>query len=244
MKPSVHIALSFTGVLLLTGCGGGGSGSFSQCTEVSFKGITYCAVMSPYTGRTWLDRNLGASEVCTSLDDANCYGDYYQWGRLADGHEIPDSNKTDVLAEDIANAGSAFIMSQSLPYDWVNTANNVDDDGSLRTAQWHLTDGTSVCPAGYRVPTNTELEDELLSAQNTITNNVDAYESFLKLPSAGYRDNSDGTLHDMGKAGYVWSNTVSRDLNMSTRTEYNATDATNGPAYRALGQSVRCIQNY
>jgi len=41
-------------------------------------GTRYGTIKSPYTGKTWLDRNLGASKVCTSVRDTACYGDYYQ----------------------------------------------------------------------------------------------------------------------------------------------------------------------
>jgi hypothetical protein len=52
-----------------------------------FDGLEYKLVLSPDTGRVWLDRNLGARQVCTSSTDAACYGDLYQWGRAKDGHE-------------------------------------------------------------------------------------------------------------------------------------------------------------
>jgi hypothetical protein len=31
--------------------------------------------------RVWLDRNLGAKQVATSIDDSDAYGDYYQFGK-------------------------------------------------------------------------------------------------------------------------------------------------------------------
>ena len=37
-------------------------------------------VENPLTGRTWIDRNLGASQVATSPTDTAAYGDLYQWG--------------------------------------------------------------------------------------------------------------------------------------------------------------------
>jgi hypothetical protein len=43
-------------------------------------------VTNPTTGKIWMDRNLGASQVATSSTHANSYGDLYQWGRRADGH--------------------------------------------------------------------------------------------------------------------------------------------------------------
>ncbi|VVH51101.1 hypothetical protein BPUTSESOX_1716, partial [uncultured Gammaproteobacteria bacterium] len=48
---------------------------------ISFKGLTYKLVTSPDTGRVWLDRNLGATQVATKVDDSAAYGDYYEFGR-------------------------------------------------------------------------------------------------------------------------------------------------------------------
>jgi predicted secreted hydrolase len=42
---------------------------------------------SRYTGRVWLDRNLGAKQVATSGHDTDSYGSLYQWGRGKDDHE-------------------------------------------------------------------------------------------------------------------------------------------------------------
>jgi hypothetical protein len=41
-----------------------------------------------YTGRVWLDRNLGATRVAASSTDTEARGYYYQWGRNDDGHEF------------------------------------------------------------------------------------------------------------------------------------------------------------
>ena len=57
-------------------------------------GIKYKKITSPHTGRLWLDQNIGASQVCTSFVDSLCYGDYFQWGRNADGHENQNSGTT------------------------------------------------------------------------------------------------------------------------------------------------------
>ena len=59
-----------------------------------FDGVEYNLITSPTTGRTWLDRNLGADRVATSAMDAQSYGWYFQWGRKADGHQLPTSTST------------------------------------------------------------------------------------------------------------------------------------------------------
>jgi hypothetical protein len=55
-------------------------------------------VTNPTTGKTWMDRNLGASQVATSSTDVNAYGDLYQWGRGADGHQCRTSPTTTFLS--------------------------------------------------------------------------------------------------------------------------------------------------
>ncbi|KAA0437146.1 MAG: hypothetical protein FXV80_06575, partial [Candidatus Thioglobus sp.] len=69
-------------------------------TSFSFNGVTYDIVISA-TGRTWLDRNLGANQVATAIGDAASFGDFYQWGRPADGHQLRTTSTTDTLADSI-----------------------------------------------------------------------------------------------------------------------------------------------
>ena len=99
------VALSGAIAIATIGCGssssgvvdsGGGSGGSPDADPTKMCGATqtYLEVTNTTTGETWLDRNLGASRVCTALDDAACFGDYYQWGRDADGHEKFDSTTT------------------------------------------------------------------------------------------------------------------------------------------------------
>lgn len=44
-------------------------------------------VSNPFTGDTWMDRNLGANRAATSFNDSESYGHLFQWGRFADGHQ-------------------------------------------------------------------------------------------------------------------------------------------------------------
>lgn len=68
----------------------------------NYKGtiVTYGMVENE-GGDCWLDRDLGADpmpfEPKDAIDrrDERLFGDIYQWGRLADGHEERDSNLSD-----------------------------------------------------------------------------------------------------------------------------------------------------
>ena len=60
--------------------------------------VTVTSVTNPTTGRVWMDRNLGATQVATSRTDAAAYGDLYQWGRGTDGHQLRTSANTSTLS--------------------------------------------------------------------------------------------------------------------------------------------------
>ncbi len=45
-------------------------------------------------GQIFMDRNLGARRAAIAIDDVFAYGNHYQWGRPADGHEITVWNGT------------------------------------------------------------------------------------------------------------------------------------------------------
>ena len=206
-----------------------------------FKGKEYGVVKSPYgTGKVWLDRNLGASQVCTALDDADCYGDYYQWGRNADGHEDSGSATTATQATDVNNAGNSFITSDNAnDKDWAKAA---DGDGSSRSDNWSKTDGSSVCPTGFRVPNIDEFNAELFDAGSAvIQNREDAFNSFLKLPSAGNRNYSSGSPSGQGSEGGVWSISVSGSDSLVT--DFAGGGAAAIDYGRSYGFSVRCVRD-
>ncbi len=237
MKTIIQTLILTLSFVLFTACGGSGNTTTntgtSTTTTITYNGTTYGFVTSPYTGKVWLDRNLGAARVCTSFNDTACYGDYYQWGRNFDGHQDSLSATTTTLATNVNSAGSSFILS-GFPFDWAS----VDANGSIRSANWSKTDGSSVCPVGFRVPTITELNAETIN--NGVTDNATAFANFLKLPSAGYRVGS-APLSNQGSWGYVWASSASgsssRRVNFDSGTAYAYYDA------RVNGLSVRCLKN-
>ena len=205
---------------------------------ISHNGTTYKTVISPYTGKVWLDRNLGASQVCTSFDDALCYGDYYQWGRNFDGHQESNSSTTDTQATDVTTVGHGDFITSSITYsyDWAKT---VDGAGTTRSINWFATDGSSVCPVGFRVPNIIELRAETLDIG--VTNRDTAFTNFLKLPSAGYRLFFDGSMFSVGSWGVVWSRSV--DSSVSPNVNFSSGSAGTGYDFRTSGMSVRCLRD-
>lgn len=182
-------------------------------------------------GRIWMDRNLGASRVATSSTDSEAYGDLYQWGRLADGHQSRTSPTTATLsAGDVPGHGS-FITAASSPYDWRTPQNN---------SLWQGASGTNnPCPAGFRVPTDVELDTERLSWSSN--NAAGAFASPLKLVLTGFRYNDSGTLFLVGSDGYYWSSTV--DGIYGRYLNFSGGGALVLNYYRANGYSVRCLKD-
>jgi len=193
---------------------------------INHNGFDYCPVASPDTAKIWLDKNLGAAQVCNDPEDTACYGDYYQWGRDFDGHQDSSSDTNTTQAADVNNAGDAFIIEND---DWAST----DLNGSTRNTNWSKTDGSFICPAGYSVPTLTELTDE----------NMDVTDGFLLLPFAGYRDINGTVSHLTPGAGHLWSSDASSTLDSSKSLTYDDRSTyTHEQVMRAIGLSIRCIK--
>jgi len=217
----------------------------------------YGTTTSPTTGRVWLDRNLDASQVATARNDSAAYGGYYQWGRAGDGHQLQNSRTVGAGAAYWYDQYSFFFLggASSRINDWIWNPNK-DREGVNRSDFW--TKGRVVapngkahiiCPIDYRVATMAELSKEKLHSA------VAAYNSFLKLPSSGYRSSGSS---DAGN--YI---AVRSETNLWTSNRASATISsddigfTNGWAYRAgngyagtdwkawrryLGLAVRCIK--
>ncbi len=207
------------------------------------------------------DGNSYASEADTNDAYVNsqkdCFGDLYQWGRLADGNEkinYIDQTQNQSIAYDanltiddngiikVTDAESdKFIQGLNNPYDWTSK----DSDGSKRKALWEKTDGTSICPNGFRVPTIEELKAETID-NNTgkdvkVIDRDTAFKNFLKFPVSGFRNNDDAFLYLQGDRGIVWSSSPGGSDGQDVSFSGSGAD---GDWYgRANGFSVRCLKD-
>lgn len=185
-------------------------------------------VTSP-TGKVWMDRNLGASQAATSINDVNAYGDLYQWGRRADGHQCRNSATTPVLSTIPVPTHGDFIFVPSGPWNWMQT-----NDNSL----WQGVAGNNnPCPAGFRLPTYAELNAERLYWSSN--NIAGAFGSALKWTPAGQRNASNGALADIGSFGTYWTSTINGDDAGNLYIDTVSIMAYDG---RVNGRSVRCIK--
>jgi len=205
----------------------------------TYKGqsVTYGTVES--SGKCWLDRNLGASQVATSSTDANAYGDLFQWGRRDDGHQNRNSTVTSSISNIDQPLHGDFIRNQNAPYDWRSPQN-----GNL----WQGVNGiNNPCPAGWRVPTQQEWNTERSSWANQKTAD-DAFNSPLKLTIGGTRSGWNGNISffDGPAFGRYWSSSAWCCFNgngMAERLNIRTDGSQTQETYRMDGLSVRCIKD-
>lgn len=214
-----------------------------------------------YGTQIWMDRNLGARRVATSINDIFSYGNHYQWGRPADGHEINVWNGDDpnigrgffdavtTLATSDTPGIPNFITTNASPNDW-RSDNNAN--------RWAIAN-QGPCPSLYHVPSTAEwvaaagFNDSPFTSGGSTTGIDDRFEGFesrLKLPSAGYRFRSDNELKfqvvnpgDSGTGRY-WS---SESTNAGDRSRdfslFNSNANPSDSDLRANGWSIRCIRD-
>lgn len=192
------------------------------------------SVVSPYTGRIWMDRNLGALRVAQSTTDADAQGWLYQWGRLTDGHQLRNSSTTSVLSA-TSNPGNNFFITATVnPFDWRSPV----QDGSA----WQGVNGlNNPCPAGFRIPSLSEFNDEIYSLPTQTIQSV--FDSFLKLIAGGTR--LQGGAIATATWLYYWgagTNTgpgyrVAEALRIDTGGPWSGSDKL------VEGHSCRCIKN-
>jgi uncharacterized protein (TIGR02145 family) len=216
-------------------------------------GSVFCAsgptaivdVTNPTTGKTWMDRNLGASQVATSSTNTASYGDLYQWGRRSDGHQCRTSSSTDVISSVDQPTHGMHIM--------CNGANSTDDwRNPQNNALWQGVGGVNnPCPTGYRLPTGAEFSAELSTWSSL--NGAGAFSSIQKFSLAGNRGYVDGSgdpILNIGFSGTYWTSSIHTTSQNWLRSDYlrfTSTEATlrtgTLSGSRAVGMSVRCIKN-
>ena len=247
-------------IIYCTNCGANGEvevyngAAWTHISGSSAAAIVVIPEVTSLTGRIWMDRNLGASQVATSSTDYLAYGSLYQWGRGSDGHQqvtwtnsttgtLTNATTSIRKTDDLPGNVNFILIPGASPYDWRNPQNN---------DLWQDVNGVNnPCPAGYRLPTDSEWDAERLSWSSN--NATGAYTSPLKLPMAAIQLPFIGGsyLAAAGSEGYYWTSSVT-GISAKYLTFNNYPDQPapmNRPhalmAYeaRANGMSVRCIKD-
>jgi len=170
-------------------------------------------------GKIWLQQNLGATQVAATATDAASYGDLFQWGRWADGHQLRTSINQQVTTltnntpAGIAPGNANFLRNNVQPLWWGGSATTTPAGNPQASDTWGpgaptATNGTDPCSglgAGWRMPTKAEW-DAVRTAEN-ITNLASGFSSNLKLPYSGYRNGANGGIQQAGYANFYWTAT-------------------------------------
>jgi uncharacterized protein (TIGR02145 family) len=188
------------------------------------------------------------------------YGDLYQWARGEDGHQLRTSGNTGGMLTVNAATGqpatpnNRFRTFSNYGADWRTPAAtaatnpwNAGTDANPSKGVW------DPCPAGWRVPTDAELNALTNTSLNTRTwqaagtgtagyyvrpANFPAGTETLFLPAAGYR-HIEGWFDTMGRNGHYWSSTSG---GVGASYLYTSDVSFNMKTYfRAGGISVRCV---
>lgn len=221
--------------------GSTGTVSFTYANQT----VQYTTVRAA-DGNVWSQQNLGSTHTATSATDADAFGDLYQWGRWQDGHQLRTSaisaeTPTPNNPSGISTGNSSFFTSDPSWWD-----NGSAEDKWEATTPAGVTDvnGCDPCKAmgeGWRLPT--EAEWQAVMQSEGITNVATAFNSNLKLTTAGAR-NSSGALYNVGVRGYYWSSTISSSNPDFAKYLYYSNAIVNASAggFRDQGTSIRCTK--
>lgn len=247
---TVVIPEFFSGIMSISVIGASNSIEINPRIDIKSIPTSATEVVDVTLGtQTWMDRNLGARRVATAINDAFAYGNFFQWGRPADGHEIVVINGSNKFAGRTfynTTAQNALATSDTPGYnnfigvsfggigDWR------DDNNNNRWA----TSPQGPCPSGYYVPTTAEWQTAVSSG--AMNNNTDAYASVLKLPILGYTDSRDGKYYNSTSNANYWTRSITF-LNFPSTNAFlvafkSNEITTNSSAARAVGFNVRCIK--
>ncbi len=196
-----------------------------------------------------MDRNLGARRSAINSqdilgDDSYAYGDLYQWGRRADGHQCRNSKTR------IVNGGVNVDQPNHGDFIFAKEPNNNNEQNNWRNPAnpnlWNGVNGiNNPCPQGFRIPTKQEWLNEV-----AIGNGY--YFSFI-------RDINNSTKLNFTTGGirsHIYYESVPVGFDQYYDSRYHGFDSSDGyysfpisnlanpgNGVPAQGNSVRCIKN-
>ncbi|SMC35927.1 T9SS type A sorting domain-containing protein [Moheibacter sediminis] len=233
------------------------------CVNLTYQGQTvgYQTVRAA-DGNIWLQQNLGSVQTAESIEDEAARGDYFQWGRWDDGHQLKDSEMSEVYPtpNNPAGLGSGteiFYIGGGSPYSeytgWFANPNQNDTWTAATLEEVTEHNGMDPCKAignDWEIPTEADWDNVLTlenifpaptgSSNNGITR---GFESNLKIAGAGAR--KDDSFAFEGQRAYIWTKSASSNPDfygfVYLGTYAGSTTGFGGDA-KSHGYSVRCVK--
>ena len=195
-------------------------------------------------GKIWLQQNLSSPQVAMAVWDEASFGDYFQWGRWDDGHQLRNSptitgGPSLLNPSNIPLGNPNMIVGQTAGTMWWGTGGSTTDTWSGSSAG--STNGKDPCVAlgpGWRLPTAADWQN--LKNYDDLDGALAAYMSNLKLPAGGFR--SGGFVYAGGES-YYWSSTASGSNAIGVFISDNTYLASLQASQRGEGFNCRCLKD-
>jgi hypothetical protein len=176
------------------------------------EGNTYYTVYNARTKKTWLDRDLGSPSQCKNKQDELCIGDYFQWGRSANGHERELSSAFSGLHHNEFSLESGAVFEHHFGKEYAYAWQDAHAENNP-------------CPRGYALPGPYELYDEIISNRK------------FNYTYNGYRSYNDGKFKDIGKYATFWTSFKGYFVQVTDKGPKVIQDTN-----YSMGRAVRCMK--
>lgn len=213
-------------------------------------------------GNEWLQQNLGSSQVATTIADENARGDYFQWGRWDDGHQLKNSAMTEEYPTPnnpvgLGEGNPNFYINGGTPWignytGWFENPAQNDTWTAKNLSEISEHNGMDPCKAigdDWEIPTET-VWDNVMQKENIFPKPAGAttggmargFDSNLKISGAGGRKDDSWAFE--GQRAYIWTKSASANPNFY-RFVYLGTSSLSTTGFggdaKSHGYSIRCV---
>lgn len=233
------------------------------CVSLTYQNqtVSYKTVRAA-DGNEWLQQNLGSSNVATSIADEGARGDYFQYGRWDDGHQLKTSTTSETYPTPnnpvgLGNGTTTFYIGGGTPWSsnyvgWFANPNQNDTWSAKNLSEVTEHNGIDPCKAigdDWEMPSEADW-DLVMTKENifprpagaTTGGIVRGFESNLKIAGAGARKDAGWAFE--GARAYIWTKSASANANFYRYVYLGAAASSTtgfGGDAKSFGYSVRCV---
>ena len=228
-------------------------------TLILITALSFAAAASAQEAKTMYVMKNGAvayQSVVSDIDSIIFYNPIdpltYDEGVIIDGKKWATRNvdAPGTFAATPEDPGMFYQWNSTTGWSATDPGDGIPIDGwnsGWSPSTWETTN--DVCPAGWRVPTEAELQSLIDAGSVWTTTPVNGCvfgsgDNTIFLPAAGYRISGDGTLYLRGNYGFCWSSTVLDSSTYAYHLYFGSAAQDTIIATKSDGFPVRCIAEY